>query len=111
MRCPILLLTLLGALTLVGCQQSRAHRTEDPYGPYGGCVNQLRMIDGAKQQWALVTGAGSNAVPTWDDIRPYLVSGGLPKGETLRCHSGGQYTIGRVGEPPTCSVGGTHTLP
>jgi len=64
------------------------------------CINNLRQIDSAKQQWALEHNARSNAIPTWDDIRPYL--GTRPSG-TLRCPHGGSYTIGRVAELPRCS--------
>jgi hypothetical protein len=34
-----------------------------------------------------------------DDIAPYFPNG-IPK-----CPAGGTYTIGKVGEPPTCSLG------
>jgi general secretion pathway protein G len=76
------------------------------------CVNNLRVIDGAKQQWALENGK-TNGIVTWADIKPYLnldSNGDLPK-----CPQGGTYTIGRLGEDPTCSVGtsdwpNTHAL-
>jgi hypothetical protein len=70
------------------------------------CINNLRQIDGAKQQWALENQKTANDVPSWDDIRPYLGRG--PQGDLsgLRCPNGGTYTIGRVADPPTCSVGG-----
>ncbi len=32
------------------------------------CIEMLRGIDGAKQQWALEHNASSNAVPTWEDL-------------------------------------------
>ncbi len=34
------------------------------------CINNLRQLDAAKQQWALEHGAGTNAVPAWNDIAP-----------------------------------------
>jgi hypothetical protein len=42
------------------------------------------------------------------DIKPYLkldAAGNLPK-----CPGGGKYTLGKVGENPTCSIAG-HALP
>lgn len=75
------------------------------------CLNNLRQIDGAKQQWALENGKTTNDIPSWDDIRPYLGRG--PQGDLsgLRCPDGGSYTIGRVADPPTCSIGGLrHSL-
>jgi len=67
------------------------------------CINNLRQIDAAKQQWALEKGKQATDVPTWDDIRPYLYK--IPS-----CPAGGTYTINAVGEKPTCSVPG-HELP
>jgi hypothetical protein len=68
------------------------------------CINNLRMIEAAKQQWALEKGKKDGDVPTQDDLMPYL-SGHWPV-----CPQGGTYTIGAVGEPPTCSIP-DHKLP
>jgi len=75
------------------------------------CINNLRQIDGAIQQWALEFGKSNGVVCTESDIKPYikLYDGNLPI-----CPTGGKYTIGKVGEPPTCSLGKTnpgHVLP
>ena len=63
------------------------------------CLDQLRMIDGMKNQWALEHQKTTNDVPTWDDLRGY-VTARLP----LKCPDGGFYTIGRVGVMPSCSL-------
>ena len=67
------------------------------------CINNLRQIDAAKQQWALENGKKSTDTPTKEDLMPYLRS--WPK-----CPAGGSYTIGTVGETPTCSIP-KHVLP
>lgn len=72
------------------------------------CMNNLRLIDGAKQSWALENNKKATDVPTWDDIQPYLGMGKLKS--KPRCPSGGEYTIGPVGELPRCSIPG-HALP
>lgn len=36
------------------------------------CVNNLRQIDGAKQQWALETKQAATASPLYSDISSYL---------------------------------------
>jgi len=69
------------------------------------CINNLRQIDAAKNQWALEHGATTGTAVTEDDIKPYLAGGRMPV-----CPSGGTYTIGKVGENPTCSIPG-HVLP
>ena len=69
------------------------------------CINNLRQIDAAKQQWALENKKAADAVPTAQDLLPYFKDGIFPV-----CPSGGIYAIGTVGEVPTCSVPG-HALP
>ena len=68
-----------------------------------GCINNLRQIDAAENQWALEKGKKTGDVCTEDDVKPYirLINGTLPK-----CPQGGHYTIGPVGEAPTCSIPG-----
>jgi competence protein ComGC len=67
------------------------------------CINNLRMIDAAKQQWVLEKNKTAADVPTKEDIQPYLYKWPV-------CPQGGTYTIGPVSEPPTCSIPG-HKLP
>jgi chromosome segregation ATPase len=69
------------------------------------CINNLRQIDAAKNQWALENSKPVGAVPTEQDIAVYLKDNVIPV-----CPSGGTYTIGAVGTPPTCSIPG-HVLP
>ena len=79
------------------------------------CINNLRQIDSAKQQWALETRQITNAVPTDSDIEPYLRSSSLTN---VICPSGGamatfdsSYVLHSVSEPPTCNILTTHVLP
>ena len=69
------------------------------------CINNLRQIDAAKQQWALEKNKTTAAVPTAQDLLPYFTDGNFPV-----CPSGGTYTINAVGELPSCSITG-HDLP
>jgi DNA repair exonuclease SbcCD ATPase subunit len=72
------------------------------------CINHLRQIDAAKNQWALENNKVAGDIPTAQDIAPYIkldANGNIPG-----CPSGGTYMIGAVGVPPTCSIPG-HVLP
>jgi hypothetical protein len=69
------------------------------------CINNLRQIDAAKNQWALENSKSLGAVPTEQDIAAYLKDNVIPV-----CPGGGAYTIGAVGVSPTCSIPG-HVLP
>jgi hypothetical protein len=82
--------------------------------PANACINNLRQLDGAKQQWALENGkTNGDIVVTEADIKPCL--GRDPNRNFPHCPSGGKYTIGKLNEPPTCSLGTNvyppHVLP
>lgn len=69
------------------------------------CIANLRLIYAAKQAWALEKNKTDADIPTQQDILPYLKGGVFPV-----CPAGGTYTIGAVGQAPTCSITG-HVLP
>jgi hypothetical protein len=69
------------------------------------CINNLRQIEGAKQQWALEHNKSKGVAVTEADIAPYLPGNALPK-----CPSGGTYTLNVIGAKPACSITG-HVLP
>jgi hypothetical protein len=69
------------------------------------CINNLRQIQAAKQEWALENSKPGDATPTENDLTPYLVNHQMP-----HCPAGGVYTIGVVTNPPTCSVP-NHVMP
>lgn len=68
------------------------------------CRAHLRLIDHAKEKWASAHDKKSADIPTWLD----LVGQGLYLAEELKCPTDGEYTIGEVGEEPTCSVSNHH---
>jgi prepilin-type N-terminal cleavage/methylation domain-containing protein len=70
------------------------------------CINNLRQIDGAKEQWALEqkVSAGTATTGKETEIEQYI------KGtKTPICPAGGTYAYLAVDTPPTCTVT-THTL-
>jgi competence protein ComGC len=70
--------------------------------PSNACINNLRIIDAAKQEWAIENKiTNGETVVTEAQILNYLGRvGKMPK-----CPSGGKYTIGKLSEVPTCSLG------
>jgi prepilin-type N-terminal cleavage/methylation domain-containing protein len=65
------------------------------------CINNLRIIDAAKQQFALENGKSSTYSPSSAEIVPYLGrSGNAMPNEPL----GGTYNINDMTTVPTCSV-------
>ena len=70
------------------------------------CINNLRQIDAAKQQWALENGKNNGV--TFQRLK---ISNRISKmALSPTCPAGGTYTIGAVSERPTCSIPG-HKLP
>ena len=67
--------------------------------PGPNCIGNLMQIDGAKQEWALENKKTTNDAPTLN----LLITGGYVRG-VVRCPEGGVYTVGRVGELPSCSI-------
>jgi hypothetical protein len=64
------------------------------------CISNLRQIEGAKQQWALVNKKEPTDTPAAQDLDTYL-----PRSfTTLKCPAGGVYTINALGQKPTCSI-------
>jgi prepilin-type N-terminal cleavage/methylation domain-containing protein len=76
------------------------------------CVNNLRQIDDATQQWALENLQAPTATVTFDNIQPYLKS-------AIVCPSGGSsatflntYTLTTVSNKPICQIAPmSHILP
>lgn len=68
------------------------------------CINNLRLIEGAKQQWSIDRQKPPGALLTAADLSPYLKTNVLPL-----CPAGGVYTLNPVGIPPLCNIPG-HAL-
>ena len=74
------------------------------------CINNLRQIDGAIQQWALENKKDTTATVTFPDISSYLKN-------SVICPSGGtsfatSYSLTTVASKPACTrVSSSHLLP
>src|SRR6266850_179605 len=71
------------------------------YAPINSCINNLRFLDGAKQQWALDNHKSTNDVPTTADLTPYIHWSSVTS-----CPASGVYTLRRVADVPICSLKG-----
>jgi prepilin-type N-terminal cleavage/methylation domain-containing protein len=80
------------------------------------CINNLRLIDSSKQQWALEHNGQNTSTPGDTDLQPYL--GRSAAGELPYCPADPSqsfdtsYSIATIGVKPTCLiVSSTHSLP
>jgi myosin heavy subunit len=78
--------------------------TMDANAAFLACLNNLRSLDGALQQWALENRKPAGSAVTLNDLAPYL------RNQTPACPAGGTYNLSTVGARPTCTVPG-HVLP
>ncbi len=98
----IITLGILVIVAAIAATLIRALIRERTTPAVNACINNLRCIDGAIQQWALENHKTTNDVPAWEDIRPYLPW----KGQIQACPHGGTYKLGRLDTRPTCSYPG-----
>lgn len=92
---------LIGLLAAIAVPNYvRAHTTSK----MNVCINNLRLIDNAKQQWAQDTKQGTNAAPQYSDISGYMKS-------LVTCPAGGlnatfasSYNIRVIGAQPECRI-------
>jgi len=70
------------------------------------CINNMRMIDAAKEQTAMAQQYEDGAEVTAQEISMYLKYGY----SGVACPLGGTYTINPVGTDPACSTHGTLTV-
>jgi len=71
------------------------------------CINNLRQIDGAKEQWALEKKLAPGAASVDSEVEAYIKNG------RPNCPAGGTYTFNAVDTPPGCSLSAApnlHTL-
>jgi hypothetical protein len=115
--CGTLFLVLLAGCSVVFLSAYVCYRFDNER---SACINNLRLIDHAKEAYSIKgnpTDRGalsweeigpssrlSNGyVVTWEDLAPYLDASVPPA-----CPAGGQYSVNPIGSNPTCSLGGQH---
>jgi prepilin-type N-terminal cleavage/methylation domain-containing protein len=102
----IAIIGLLCAIAIPNYVRSRANSQAN------ACINNMRQIDGAVQQFAIEAGKTVGATVNYPtDLTPYIklnASGSIPT-----CPASGVYTVSPVGASPsvTCSLGTTVSPP
>src|SRR6187401_1170220 len=95
----VAIIGLLAAIAIPNFVKARATAQRN------ACIANLRMIDGAKEQWAIENKKGSSSAIDADQVNGYI-KGGAPS-----CPGGGTYNYGNVDSNPTCSLAAQgHTL-
>jgi len=104
----VAIIGLLAAIAIPNFVKARATSQAN------ACINNLRQIDAAANQFALEQGKTTGSTINYPgDLTPYIKmnsGGSIPA-----CPAGGTYSDGVVGSPPSCSLSTTvtpaHVLP
>jgi prepilin-type N-terminal cleavage/methylation domain-containing protein len=104
----VAIIGLLAAIAIPNFVKARATSQAN------ACINNLRQIDSASNQFALEQHKTTGASVTFpSDLTPYIrlnSAGSIPP-----CPAGGSYSCSAVGASPACSLGTTvtpaHKLP
>ena len=103
----ILAIAGLAAIALPNFIKARATSSAN------ACLNNLRQIDAAANQFALErVKTNGEAINFPDDLTPYIKLNS--EGKIPGCPHGGRYYIWRVGQKPKCTLGATdpnHVMP
>lgn len=98
----VAIIGLLAAIAIPNFVKARATSQAN------ACINNLRQIDAAANQFALEAGKKTgDSITMASDLTPYIkltTAGAIPA-----CPAGGSYTCATVGPNPTCSLAATVT--
>ena len=109
----VAIIGLLAAIAIPNFLRARSTSQQN------ACINNLRQIDGAIQQWALETGQTATATVGGSQIKPYMGRGSA--GDLPYCPLDStktfttSYSVTTVSAQPTCKLGTdpnyNHVLP
>jgi prepilin-type N-terminal cleavage/methylation domain-containing protein len=101
----MIVVAIIGLLASIAIPNMVSARTR---AQASGCINNLRQIDGAANQFALEHNKQTGeAINFPGDLTPYIklnASSSIPG-----CPAGGTYSLTTVGGQPVCSLGSTVT--
>ena len=103
----MIVVAIIGLLAAIAIPNFIRARTQSQK---NACINNLRQIDGATQQWALENKVGASATVAFSNISVYLRNSVIcPEGGTS---FSGSYSLNGITAKPTCKKDSVnHVLP
>lgn len=106
----VALIGLLAAIAIPNFLKVRARAQTN------SCINNLRLIDAVKQQWALEWRQPASARPSFDQLAPYLLRANATAfacpANAGNTNFSANYVINAVTSAPTCVIlPADHALP
>jgi prepilin-type N-terminal cleavage/methylation domain-containing protein len=102
----MIVVAIIGLLAAIAIPSfTRARKTSQQ----NACINNLRQIDGATDQWAIEKSKSTGQSVVKAELEEYIKGGW----NGLRCPASGTYAVTSVGSSPTCTQGTNlgHVLP
>jgi len=99
----VLIIGILMAIAVPNFISARANSQKNT------CIANLKQIESAKEQWAMINKKGATDSPASTDLVGSATDGFLKAYPS--CPSGGAYTIGDMSTRPVCDYGNGHALP
>ncbi len=90
----VAIIGLLAAIAIPSFVKARTSSQET------GCINNLRQIDSAKEQWAMANNKAENAAVGDTEVTEIV----LYMKAAPECPAGGTYTYGAMSTDPGCDV-------
>lgn len=108
----MIVVAIIGLLSTIAVPGMLRARTK---GQESTCLDNLRLLDWAKQQWAIENKVSPTATPTSAQLMPYLGRGDV--GKLPICPAdpaksfATSYTVNDCSTAPACQIVATHVLP
>ncbi len=93
----VAIIGLLAAIAVPSFLQARTTSRKN------ACINNLRLIDGAKQQWGMDQNKGDTDTPTFAMLVNTTSLNSSYLRSTPTCRANGSYTVGDLVTTPSCS--------
>lgn len=99
----VAIIGLLAAIAIPSFVKARADSQQK------ACINNLRIMDSAKEQAAMEQKWGSTQAIGASEVTNVLAY--VKGGATPSCPGGGTYAWNNIGTAPTCTITASHRLP
>ena len=101
----MIVVAIIGLLAAIAIPSFMKARTQSQM---NACINNLRMLEAGKEQWAMANMKGTGATPDLAGVLAYIKN---PTSAT-NCPAGGTITLNVIGTNAACSLASSygHTL-
>ena len=91
----VAIIGMLAAMAIPSFMKARATSQKN------GCIENIRQMEGAKEQWAMSAGRSQGDTVVTTDVMAFLKGGVVPS-----CPGGGTYTLNVIGTDAACTISG-----